>query len=167
MYSVISELLRVPVHGACAVPGAVLRPHVLLRVPQDPGLFFFCLISFLCCGSAMLIPNPESEFFASRIPDPIFPSRIPDPLQIFKYFNPENWFLSSLKYDPGCSSRIRILFFYPSQIQGSRIRIRTTALFLHFLFFTLPFNVMTIGHGTLILYNPGGLNLNPSPSHPD
>ncbi len=26
----------------------------------------------------------------------------------FKYFNPKQWFLSSRKYDPGCSSRIRI-----------------------------------------------------------
>jgi hypothetical protein len=25
----------------------------------------------------------------------------------FKYFNPRKWFLSSRKYDPGCSSRIR------------------------------------------------------------
>jgi hypothetical protein len=28
--------------------------------------------------------------------------------------------LSSRKYDPGCSSRIRILIFYPSRIQGSK-----------------------------------------------
>ncbi len=34
----------------------------------------------------------------------------------FKYFNPKKWFLSFLKYDPSCSSRIRIrntdLMFY-------------------------------------------------------
>jgi hypothetical protein len=44
-------------------------------------------------------------------------------------------FLSSRKYDPGCSSRIRMLTFYPSRIQGSRdqkgtgsrIRCRNTA----------------------------------------
>ncbi len=29
-------------------------------------------------------------------------------------------FLSSRKYDPGCSSRIRMLTFYPSRIQGSK-----------------------------------------------
>jgi hypothetical protein len=29
----------------------------------------------------------------------------------FKYFNPQKLFLSSRKYDPGCSSRIRILIF--------------------------------------------------------
>jgi hypothetical protein len=33
---------------------------------------------------------------------------------IFKYLNPK-WFLSSRKYDPGCSSWIRILIFYPSR----------------------------------------------------
>ncbi len=32
----------------------------------------------------------------------------------FKYFNSKKWFLSSRKYDSGCSSRI--LFFYPSRI---------------------------------------------------
>jgi hypothetical protein len=57
----------------------------------------------------------------------------------FKYFNPKKWFLSSRKYDPGCSSRI--LIFYPSRSgscfctlpgsmgqksTGSRIRIRNT-----------------------------------------
>jgi hypothetical protein len=67
------------------------------------------------------IPDPGSELFPSRI-------RIKE----FKYFNPKKWFLSSRKYDLGCSSRIRILTFYPSRIPdpgvkkapdpGSRIR---------------------------------------------
>ncbi len=63
------------------------------------------------------------------IPDPTFfhpgselsPSRIR--IKEFKYFNPKKpkkWFLSSRKYDPGCSSRIRMLTFYPSRIQGSK-----------------------------------------------
>ncbi len=50
---------------------------------------------------------------------------IPDP----NFFHPgtssknlciltQKLFLSSRKYDPGCSSRIRILIFYPSRIQG-------------------------------------------------
>jgi hypothetical protein len=72
------------------------------------------------------IPDPRSEFFhpGSRI-------RIKE----FKYFNPK-WFLTSRKYDPSCSSRIRILTFYLSRIPdpgaqkapdpGSRIRIRST-----------------------------------------
>ncbi len=43
----------------------------------------------------------------------IFPSRIrifsiPDPGSAFKCFNPQKLFLSSRKYDPGCSSRICI-----------------------------------------------------------
>jgi hypothetical protein len=60
---------------------------------------------------------------------------IPDPnclhprsrilIKEFKYFNPKKakkWFLSSKKYDPGCSSRIRMLTFsHPgSRIQGSK-----------------------------------------------
>jgi hypothetical protein len=61
-----------------------------------------------CCGSGRFILDPGSEFFPSRIPDPnFFPSRIR--IKEFKYFNPKNLFLSSRKYDPGCSSRIRIL----------------------------------------------------------
>jgi hypothetical protein len=41
---------------------------------------------------------------------------IPDP-----HFNPKKWFLSSRKYDPGCSFRIRIqFFFYLSRIKGQK-----------------------------------------------
>jgi hypothetical protein len=53
------------------------------------------------------IPDPGSEFF---------PSRIPDPHQEFRYFIPKKWLLSSRKYDSGCSSRTWILTFYPSLI---------------------------------------------------
>jgi hypothetical protein len=62
-----------------------------------------------CCGSGMFIPDPGSEFFPSRI-------RIKE----FKYFNPKKCFLSSRKYDLGCSSRIRFLTSYPSRIPGSK-----------------------------------------------
>ncbi len=63
-----------------------------------------------CCGSGMFIPDPGSDFFPSRIRT----VSIPDPgsrilIKEFKYFNPKKakkWFLSSKKYDPGCSSRI-------------------------------------------------------------
>jgi hypothetical protein len=57
------------------------------------------------------IPDLGSEFFPSRIR-----------IKKLKYFNPKNWFLSSRKYDPGCSSRLRILFFtHPgSRIPGSK-----------------------------------------------
>ncbi len=47
-----------------------------------------------------------------------FPSRIC--IKEFKYFNPKNGFLSSRKYDPGCSSRIRI--FYPSKIPDPGVK---------------------------------------------
>jgi hypothetical protein len=74
----------------------------------------------------MFNPDPISEFFPSRIPDAnffhpgyrirIFPSRIPDPHQRTEVILPKKLFQSSRKYDPGCSSRIRILIFYPSRI---------------------------------------------------
>jgi hypothetical protein len=48
---------------------------------------------------------PGSDFFPSLIQ--IFPpSRIH--IKEFKYFNPKTCFVSSRKYDPGCSSRIQI-----------------------------------------------------------
>jgi hypothetical protein len=59
------------------------------------------------------IPDPNCLHPGSRI-------RIKE----FKYFNPpkkpKKWFLSSRKYDTGCSSRIRMLIFYPSRIQGPK-----------------------------------------------
>jgi hypothetical protein len=77
-------------------------------------------------------------YLGSRIPDPTFfhpSSRIPDPnclhpgsssknLSILTPKTAKKWFLSSKKYDPGCSSRIRMLTFsHPdpgSRIQGSK-----------------------------------------------
>jgi hypothetical protein len=55
---------------------------------------------------------PGSDFFF--VPDPRI--RIKE----FKFFIPKKWFLWSRKYDPGCSSRIRILTFHPSRIQRSK-----------------------------------------------
>jgi hypothetical protein len=57
---------------------------------------------------------PGSDFFPSRVRIVSMPgsnclhagSRIR--IKEFKHFNPKKWFLSSRKYDPGCSSRIRI-----------------------------------------------------------
>jgi hypothetical protein len=54
---------------------------------------------------------PGSEFF---------PSQIPDRIKEFKYFNPKNILLSSRKYDPGCSSRIRI--FHPYRIPDPGVK---------------------------------------------
>jgi hypothetical protein len=70
------------------------------------------------------IRDPGSDFSPSRIR--IF--FIPDPGSASKNLSiltPQKWFLSSRKYDPGCSFRIpgfriRILTFYPSRIPGSR-----------------------------------------------
>jgi hypothetical protein len=71
------------------------------------------------------IPDPGSELSPSRIL-----------IKEFKYFNTQKskkkWFLSSKKYDLGCSSRIPDpdADFLPSRIQGSKrypIRIRNTA----------------------------------------
>jgi hypothetical protein len=72
-----------------------------------------------CGGSGMFFPDPTIFYPGSELS----PSRIPD--KEFKYFNPEKakkWFLSSKKYDRGCSSRIRMLTIsHPgSRIQGSK-----------------------------------------------
>jgi hypothetical protein len=51
-------------------------------------------------GSGMFIPDPNFSHPGSLI-------RIKE----FKYLTRKKWFLNSQKYDPGCSSRIRILIF--------------------------------------------------------
>ncbi len=79
-----------------------------------------------CCGSGMVYPG--SEFFPSRI-------RINE----FKHFNPKKLFLSSRKYDPGCSSRIRIL--YPSRIPDPGVKKAPDSqhrLYLYLSFFFSP-----------------------------
>jgi hypothetical protein len=66
---------------------------------------------------------PGSDLFPTWIPDPNYlhpGSRIR--VKEFKYFNPKKWFLSSRKYDPGCSSRIRMLTFYPSRIPDPGVK---------------------------------------------
>jgi hypothetical protein len=98
-----------------------------------------------CGASGMFIPDPTFFHPGSRIPDPncLHPgSRIL--IKELKYFNPKkskkNGFLSSKKYDPGCSSRIPDpdADFLSSRIPdlgvkkapnpGSRIRIRNTGM---------------------------------------
>jgi hypothetical protein len=102
-----------------------------------------------CGGSGMFIPDPGSDFFPSRIPDPNclhLGSRIL--IKEFKYFKKrKKRFLSSKKYDPGCSSRIPDpdADFLPSRIPdpgvkkapnpGSRIRIRNTEYMYNFEFY--------------------------------
>ena len=59
-----------------------------------------------CCGSGMFtrILAPGSKFFQSG--SKFFQSGSRIRIKEFKYFNPKKWFLSSRKYDPGCSSWI-------------------------------------------------------------
>jgi hypothetical protein len=66
----------------------------------------------------MFIPDPNLFHPGSRIC-----------FKVFKYLNPKKWFLSSRKYAPGCSSRIRILFFY---LPGSRGQKGTESATLNF-----------------------------------
>jgi hypothetical protein len=78
-----------------------------------------------CCGSGMFIPDHGFEYFPSRYEffhpgSEFFPSRIPDLHKRINNFHPKKLFLSFRKYDPNCSSRIRILIFYPSRIPGSK-----------------------------------------------
>ena len=69
---------------------------------------------------------PGSEFFPSCIPDPNLSSRIPDLGSASKNSSiliPQLLFLTSHKYDPGCSIRIWILIFFTHpgfRIQGSK-----------------------------------------------
>ncbi len=72
-------------------------------------------------------PGCLSRIRLFSIPDPgseLSPSRIPNPHQRIKYFNPKKckkkWFLSSKKYDPGCSSRIRMLTFSHPGSRGQK-----------------------------------------------
>ncbi len=62
-------------------------------------------------GSVFSIPDPNFFHRGSRIS-----------IKEFNYFSKKKIFFSSRKCDPGCSSRIRILYFYPSRsrIQGSK-----------------------------------------------
>jgi len=70
-----------------------------------------------CCGSGMFIPDPNFFHPGSGVKKRF---RIPDPHQRISVFFTQKMFLSSRKYDPGCSSRIRTLIFYPSP-KGHRI----------------------------------------------
>jgi hypothetical protein len=70
----------------------------------------------------MFISDPGSDFFPSLIPDPNFfhpGSRIS--IEEFEYFNPILLLKISVA-DPGCSSRIRILTFYPSRIPDPGVK---------------------------------------------
>jgi hypothetical protein len=99
------------------VPGLVLlagRPLVLLFpgwVQVNPTVPLAHISSLSHDQRSVVEPG-----CSSRIPDPNF--SIPDPGS--KRFRIKKLFLSSRNYDPGCSSRIRTLIFYPSRIPGSK-----------------------------------------------
>ena len=78
----------------------------------------------LCCRSGMFIPYPGSDFFPSRIRTVSIPDleSASKNLSILTPKKPKKWFLSSRKYDPGCSSRIRMLTFYPSKIPDPGVK---------------------------------------------
>ncbi len=85
---------------------------------MSPTLVYGVNSDLQWCGSGMFIPDPTFFHPGSRI----WIFCIPDSIKVFT----KKLFLSSRKYDPGCSSRIWIRDpdpnFYPS-----RIRIRYTA----------------------------------------
>ncbi len=109
------------------------------RICMDPHLLL-TVGSSQCCGSGMFIPDPGSDFFPSRIRTVSIPDlgSSSKNLSILTPQKSKKWFLSSKKYDPGCSSRIPDpdANFLPSRIPhpgvkkapnpGSRIRIRNT-----------------------------------------
>jgi len=70
--------------------------------------------SFFHPGSRIRIfsnPDPNSEFFPSR-----------NPSKNLSILTQNKWFLCSQKYDPGCSTRIRILIFYPFRIPDPGVK---------------------------------------------
>ncbi len=81
------------------------------------------------CGAVKAVLRIRDVYPASEFSHPgseFFPTRSRIQIKEIKYFNLENCFRSSRKYDPGWSSQI--LIFYPSWIPGtgtgSWIRIR-------------------------------------------
>ncbi len=85
------------------------------------------------------VPDLRSEFFPSRIQDQKYSGPRIKELRIKD-------FLSSRKYDLGCSSRIRILIFYLSWIQGSKMhRVldpqHCSCIFLSVFFITTGFDL--------------------------
>ncbi len=76
------------------------------QLPQSPQVS-----QTQCCGSGMFIPDPNFFHPGSRIC-----------IKEVKYFIKK--FVSKLSDpgDPGCSSRIRILIFYPSRIPNPEVK---------------------------------------------
>jgi hypothetical protein len=94
---------------------------------RNPSIPVIAGKSFLhCCGSGMFIPDPTFFHPGSRIrtvsiPDPGSSSKN---LSILTPKKAIKWFLSSKKYDPGCSSRIPdpAADFLPSRIPDPGVK---------------------------------------------
>ncbi len=109
----------------CAFPGDLVKkvviqpdgPHSVQSVERSSSdaeqrkhRYGEIKMFYQCCGSGMFIPDTKFFHSGSQI-------RIKE----FKYYNPKKWFLSSRKYDLGCSSRPDPDHdFYPSRIRGSK-----------------------------------------------
>ncbi len=108
----------------CAFPPSFWQS--LLQFYVDPHWFSMQIriqVFIQCCRSGMFIPDPNFSF-----PDPNFfhPGSVffPSPGSASKNLSilTQKLFLCSRKYDPGCSSRIRILIFYPSRIPDPGVK---------------------------------------------
>jgi hypothetical protein len=88
--------------------------HAAVHSTVDGDDYRYCVRSVLRIRD--VYPGSRIRFFSILDPG----SRIR--IKAFKYFNPKNCFLSSRKYNPCCSSRIRILIFYPSRIPDPTVK---------------------------------------------
>jgi hypothetical protein len=83
---------------------------------------------FDCFVASVANPGcyPGSRIRLFSIPDPNClhpgPGSSSKNLSLLTPKKPKKWFLSSRKYDPVCSSRIRMLTFYPSRIPDPGVK---------------------------------------------
>ncbi len=123
--------IRPVVAGDAAVAVPVAATPSPVKSNSSPTKKFHCQICtrgtrfkffslWQCCGSGMFIPDPGSNFFPSRIPDPNCHhpgSRIH--IKEFKHFNPKKngfWALENMIRVVHPWSRILMLTLYPSRI---------------------------------------------------
>ncbi len=90
------------VAAVCAAPQIANNPVHHLDIPAGSNSVFLIAYKWPVLRTRDVYPGSRIRLFSSRIR--LFPSQIP----------------ALRNYDPGCSSRIRILNFYPSRIQGSK-----------------------------------------------
>ncbi len=116
---------------------------MLVWYKESAEFFIFVLSSALKSEnetSFFSVADPEclSQIRLFSIPDPnwLHPGSSSKNLSILTLKKFKKWFLSSKKYDPGCSSRIRMLTFSHPGSRGqkgtqSRIRIRNTGFLIY------------------------------------